>query len=103
LDHTENCRPAIFAANRNAGGQNGRPTKFSSKGCLLMGWAGLEPAANALKGRCSTIELPTQLLLFSLFSSSPATTPRVFGAALPLLPTPRAREIFNPVRTLLQE
>jgi hypothetical protein len=25
-----------------------------------MGWAGLEPAANALKGRCSTIELPTR-------------------------------------------
>ena len=26
-----------------------------------MGWAGLEPATNALKGRCSTIELPTRL------------------------------------------
>src|SRR5581483_11794060 len=25
-----------------------------------MGWAGLEPATNALKGRCSTIELPTR-------------------------------------------
>ncbi len=25
-----------------------------------LGWAGLEPAANALKGRCSTIELPTR-------------------------------------------
>ena len=26
-----------------------------------LGWAGLEPATNALKGRCSTIELPTRL------------------------------------------
>ena len=25
-----------------------------------MGWLGLEPRTNALKGRCSTIELPTQ-------------------------------------------
>jgi hypothetical protein len=25
-----------------------------------LGWAGLEPATNALKGRCSTIELPTR-------------------------------------------
>ena len=25
-----------------------------------VGWAGLEPATNALKGRCSTIELPTR-------------------------------------------
>jgi hypothetical protein len=24
-----------------------------------MGWPGLEPGTNALKGRCSTIELPT--------------------------------------------
>ena len=24
-----------------------------------MGWVGLEPTTNALKGRCSTIELPT--------------------------------------------
>ena len=27
-----------------------------------MGWVGLEPTTNALKGRCSTIELPTQSL-----------------------------------------
>lgn len=25
-----------------------------------MGWEGLEPSTNALKGRCSTIELPTR-------------------------------------------
>ena len=31
-----------------------------------MGWAGLEPATNALKGRCSTIELPTRAELFVL-------------------------------------
>jgi hypothetical protein len=24
-----------------------------------VGWVGLEPTTNALKGRCSTIELPT--------------------------------------------
>jgi hypothetical protein len=26
-----------------------------------LGWVGLEPTTNALKGRCSTIELPTRL------------------------------------------
>jgi hypothetical protein len=26
-----------------------------------MGWVGLEPTTNALKGRCSTIELPTRV------------------------------------------
>ena len=26
-----------------------------------MGWVGLEPTTNALKGRCSTIELPTRI------------------------------------------
>ncbi len=26
-----------------------------------MGWVGLEPTTNALKGHCSTIELPTRL------------------------------------------
>jgi hypothetical protein len=25
-----------------------------------LGWVGLEPTTNALKGRCSTIELPTR-------------------------------------------
>ena len=29
-------------------------------GQMNLGWAGLEPATNALKGRCSTIELPTR-------------------------------------------
>ena len=28
----------------------------------MVGWVGLEPTTNALKGRCSTIELPTRLL-----------------------------------------
>ena len=27
----------------------------------MVGWAGLEPATNGLKGRCSTIELPTRV------------------------------------------
>ena len=33
-----------------------------SEGIIVkdLGWAGLEPATNALKGRCSTIELPTR-------------------------------------------
>jgi hypothetical protein len=26
-----------------------------------VGWVGLEPTTNALKGRCSTIELPTRV------------------------------------------
>src|SRR4051812_29507926 len=31
------------------------------KGCSVgVGWVGLEPTTNALKGRCSTIELPTR-------------------------------------------
>ena len=25
----------------------------------VVGWAGIEPATNGLKGRCSTTELPT--------------------------------------------
>jgi hypothetical protein len=28
---------------------------------LYLGWVGLEPTTNALKGRCSTIELPTRI------------------------------------------
>ena len=28
--------------------------------CGEVGWEGLEPSTNALKGRCSTIELPTR-------------------------------------------
>ena len=31
-----------------------------------MGWEGLEPSTNALKGRCSTIELPTRLFTGSV-------------------------------------
>jgi hypothetical protein len=31
-----------------------------------MGWVGLEPTTNALKGRCSTIELPTRKFKISL-------------------------------------
>jgi hypothetical protein len=29
-----------------------------------VGWVGLEPTTNALKGRCSTIELPTRVHCF---------------------------------------
>ena len=31
-----------------------------TKGKGGLGWVGLEPTTNALKGRCSTIELPTR-------------------------------------------
>ena len=30
------------------------------EGFVVVGWEGLEPSTNALKGRCSTIELPTR-------------------------------------------
>jgi hypothetical protein len=39
-----------------------------------VGWVGLEPTTNALKGRCSTVELPT----------------RVGKRAVKLLPNPEA-------------
>ena len=32
---------------------------FAFRVFVLVGWEGLEPSTNALKGRCSTIELPT--------------------------------------------
>ncbi len=41
--------------------------RFTTKTMILpqdfkeeVGWEGLEPSTNALKGRCSTIELPTR-------------------------------------------
>ena len=34
--------------------------KVEKKGKVMVGRVGLEPTANGLKGRCSTIELPTQ-------------------------------------------
>ena|SRR5213080_2127632 len=58
---------------------------YKPKAIQKMGWAGLEPAANALKGRCSTIELPTpgNFSLSSLLSESQPTA-KAFGAALPM-------------------
>jgi hypothetical protein len=41
-----------------------------------VGWVGLEPTTNALKGRCSTIELPTPVQLFYAAVLSLATNPR---------------------------
>jgi hypothetical protein len=35
-------------------------TRFP-EGFVVVGWVGLEPTTNALKGRCSTIELPTHV------------------------------------------
>ncbi len=50
-----------------------------------LGWVGLEPTTNALKGRCSTIELPTRLAeILSWLTARAQPTPKTFGAALPL-------------------
>ena len=38
-----------------------------------VGWVGLEPTTNALKGRCSTIELPTRLASLSFYAVSRAS------------------------------
>jgi hypothetical protein len=54
-----------------------------------MGWVGLEPTTNALKGRCSTIELPTLKLQnsFPRFTQ-PRTNPENFrGCSTIELPT----------------
>ncbi len=40
-----------------------------------VGWDGLEPSTNALKGRCSTIELPTR------FNKNPAKRDAVYRFA----------------------
>ena len=46
---------------------NEYPYGFRGEGGV--GWEGLEPSTNALKGRCSTIELPTRerLGIYSVF------------------------------------
>ena len=50
-----------------------------------MGWVGLEPTTNALKGRCSTIELPTRNPKSSpQVRPNPEPAPKAFGAALAL-------------------
>lgn len=41
-----------------------------------MGWVGLEPTTNALKGRCSTIELPTRRERGQFLLNRPDTQPR---------------------------
>jgi hypothetical protein len=38
-----------------------------------VGWPGLEPGTNCLKGNCSTIELPTQVNDFKRFMAMPLT------------------------------
>jgi hypothetical protein len=47
------CSTARRVASREA------PRVFESR-MKFMGWVGLEPTTNALKGRCSTVELPTR-------------------------------------------
>ena len=42
------------------GNEEGEPSFSLKKKVLMVGRVGLEPTANGLKGRCSTIELPTQ-------------------------------------------
>src|SRR5205814_4764777 len=87
-----------------------------TQAAVELGWPGLEPGTNALKGRCSTIELPTHFSAFicqALHSTNPEgvrgcstielsthfsafiyqalhsqPTPKAFGAALSIeLPT----------------
>ena len=38
-----------------------RPCPWHLQMKRKVGWVGLEPTTNALKGRCSTIELPTRI------------------------------------------
>ena len=47
-----------------------------------MGWVGLEPTANALKGRCSTIELPTRKEGTKVMPSAGCATSNYGGSAL---------------------
>ena len=63
-----------------------------------VGWAGLEPATNALKGRCSTSELPTRDFSLSSLRLESQPTPKAFGAALPIeLPTRAEPHFLVPV------
>ena len=69
-----------------------------SGGGLGLGWAGLEPAANALKGRCSTIELPTpgNFSLSSLPSESQPTR-KLSGLLYRLSHRPGGEPFSNPI------
>lgn len=77
----------------------------SIRGCGgSVGRVGLEPTTNALKGRCSTIELPTRLPAIStqlIARSEP--TPKAFGAALPSSYRPEQASAFNAVHAPAQE
>ena len=62
----------------------------------FLGWVGLEPTTNALKGRCSTIELPTQIRK-QFYAALPrlATNPERFrGCSTIELPTRSGRDTF---------
>ncbi len=69
---------------------------------IVLGWVGLEPTTNALKGRCSTIELPTPVICFNRLCPRWQPTPKAFGAALPLSYQPAERSAFNPVAPRVQ-
>jgi hypothetical protein len=61
-----------------------------------MGWAGLEPAANALKGRCSTIELPTRNFLSYVCVFSMAANPESFrGCSTIELPSRKGKFVIQ--------
>ena len=62
---------------------------------LILGWAGLEPATNALKGRCSTIELPTPGNQFYSALTPLATNPESLrGCSTIELPT-RGNQFYS--------
>ncbi len=72
-------------------------------GQKALGWVGLEPTTNALKGRCSTIELPTRSICFIRAAPDWQPTPNAFGAALPLSYQPARNDVFNPLLQPSQE
>jgi hypothetical protein len=53
--------PAASGITRRAAIEARFPVKMGLQ--MGVGWVGLEPTTNALKGRCSTIELPTRRVI----------------------------------------
>ena len=62
---------------------------------IKLGWPGLEPGTNALKGRCSTIELPTHMFHFSRLGSLATNPESLRGCSTIELPTRAKLEFVN--------
>ncbi len=58
----------------------------------LVGWVGVEPTANGLKGHCSTTELPTRRHRRAAVTSSRL---RRDSVTLPAPPLPKKLEFFG--------